>query len=330
MDGSPATRTLPLTSHARLRTVDVDEAREAVSQAFCPHALIPLDGARTLDARFHSVQLGRIGLHYLDYGASVRIAPRELKDFYLVQIPLAGHAEITSGRMRIESDRHRASVPAPDKPLTMDWMQGNPQLIVWIDRPHLEDHLRKMLGKSLSEPIRFDLGMDMTDPSIRSWRKVVDLLVGEVDGGGVIPTEPLAMRQLEQLLLTQFLLGQPNNYSAALHRAPLSPAPKVIRHAAELIEEHACEPLTVEDIAEAVGLSVRAMQDGFRKFLGTTPTQHLRDVRLERVHAELAEADPAITTVTDVAVRWGLLHPGRFSVQYRERFGESPSATLRR
>ena len=330
MDASPATGILPLTRHERLRTVDVDEAREVVAGAFCPHQLIPLDGARALDARFHSVQLGRIGLNYLDYGATVRIAPGELKDFYLVQIPLAGHAEITCGRTRIESDQRRASVPAPDQPLTMRWMRGTPQLIVWIDRPHLEDHLHKMLGQSLSGPIRFDLGMDMTDPGIRSWRKVVDLLVGEVDGGGVIPTEPLAMRQLEQLLLTQLLLGQPSNYSAALHRQPRSPAPKVIRHAAELIEEHACEPLTVEDIAEAVGLSVRAMQDGFRKFLGTTPTQYLRDVRLERVRAELVAADPASTTVTDVAVRWGLLHPGRFSLQYRERFGESPSATLRR
>lgn len=330
MDASPATALLPLTRHARVRTGDVDEAREAVARAFCPHTLIPLDGARALDARFHSVQLGRIGLHYLDYGATVRIAPREFKDFYLVQIPLAGHADITSGRDRIRSDRNRASVPAPDQPLTLHWMQGNPQLIVWIDRPHLEDHLRKMLCRPLREPIRFDLGMDMTDPGIRSWRKVVDLLVGEVDGGGVIPAEPLAMRQLEQLLLTQFLLGQPSNYSAALHREPPSPAPKVIRHAAELIEEHACEPLTVEDIAEATGLSVRAMQDGFRKFLGTTPMHYLRDVRLERVHAELVAADPATSTVTEVAVRWGLLHPGRFSVQYRERFGESPSTTLRR
>ena len=330
MDAPSAAGTLPLTSHALLRTVDVDEARAAVAQAFCPHTLIPLDGARALDARFHSVQLGRIGLNYLDYGASVRIAPRELKDFYLVQIPLAGHADITSGRDRIGSDQNRASVPAPDQPLTMHWSQGNPQLIVWIDRPHLEDHLRKMLGQSLNEPIRFDLGMDMTDPGIRSWRKVVDLLVGELDGGGMIPTEPLAMRQLEQLLLTQLLLGQPSNYSAALHRTPRNPAPKVIRHAAELIEQHASEPLTVEDIAEATGLSVRAMQDGFRKFLATTPMNYLRNVRLDRVHGELVEADPATTTVTDVAVRWGLLHPGRFSVQYRERFGESPSATLRR
>ncbi|MGW8882378.1 helix-turn-helix domain-containing protein, partial [Streptomyces mirabilis] len=41
-------------------------------------------------------------------------------------------------------------------------------------------------------------------------------------------------------------------------------------------------------------------------------------------------ADPATTKVTDVAARWGFVHPGHFSVYFRRRFGEPPSATLRR
>jgi AraC-like DNA-binding protein len=34
--------------------------------------------------------------------------------------------------------------------------------------------------------------------------------------------------------------------------------------------------------------------------------------------------------VTDVALRWGFLELGRFSVQYRQRFGEAPSETLKK
>ena len=97
----------------------------------------------------------------------------------------------------------------------------------------------------------------------------------------------------------------------------------------EIIEEHAAEPLTVADVAEAVGVSARALQDGFRRHLGTTPVSYLRDVRLDRVRAELTAAAPGATTVTDVAYRWGFFHPGRFAAAYRERFGESPSRTLR-
>jgi AraC-like DNA-binding protein len=35
-------------------------------------------------------------------------------------------------------------------------------------------------------------------------------------------------------------------------------------------------------------------------------------------------------SVTDIALRWGFNHLGRFSQLYRERYGEKPLATLRR
>jgi transcriptional regulator GlxA family with amidase domain len=57
---------------------------------------------------------------------------------------------------------------------------------------------------------------------------------------------------------------------------------------------------------------------------------YLREIRLQHVRKDLSAADPTETTVTEIATRWGFLHPGRFSAQYRERFGEPPSATLRR
>lgn len=328
-NGASSAVALPLSAHARVRTRDVDEVREVVAQAFCGHQLLPLDGRGAVDARFHSVRLDRVGLHYLDYGAEVRIAPGELRDFFLVPIPLAGRAEVVCGGELVLSDSLMASVPAPDRDLVMRWGAGTQQLIVWIDRSGLEGHLSKMLGKQVTKPLRFDLGMDLTRQAVRSWRNVVDLLTREIDTDGGIPGQPLAMTELQRLLFSQLLLAQPNNYSADLNREPMGSGPKVIKRAVELIEAHAAEPLTVEDIAEAVGISVRALQEGFRRFLDTTPMNHVRDVRLGRIRAELAVADPTCTTVSDIATRWGFLHAGRFAVLYRRRFGESPSATLR-
>lgn len=35
-------------------------------------------------------------------------------------------------------------------------------------------------------------------------------------------------------------------------------------------------------------------------------------------------------TVTDIAQQWGFSHLGSFATQYRRRFGETPSRTLKR
>ena len=53
----------------------------------------------------------------------------------------------------------------------------------------------------------------------------------------------------------------------------------------------------------------------------------LRAARFERARDELRRSEPE-ATVTDVATRWGFDHMGRFAVEYRRRFGESPSQTL--
>ena len=81
-------------------------------------------------------------------------------------------------------------------------------------------------------------------------------------------------------------------------------------------------------MAEAVGVSVRSLQEAFRTHLDTTPMAHLRAVRMSRVHAELLAGGDG-TTVTDVALRWGVTHAGRFAQEYRRMYGRSPSETLR-
>ncbi|WP_294014024.1 helix-turn-helix transcriptional regulator [Streptomyces sp.] len=58
--------------------------------------------------------------------------------------------------------------------------------------------------------------------------------------------------------------------------------------------------------------------------LGVTPLTYLRNVRLDRVHADLLTG---ATGVTEAAGRWGFSHLNRFSAAYRRRFGAAPSQT---
>jgi transcriptional regulator GlxA family with amidase domain len=96
------------------------------------------------------------------------------------------------------------------------------------------------------------------------------------------------------------------------------------------VEADPTRALTLTDMARIAAVSVRTLQELYRRHLDTTPTEHLRRARLARAHQQLQASDPTETTVSAVARRSGFVHLGRFAEAYRARYDEPPSATLRR
>jgi AraC-like DNA-binding protein/tetratricopeptide (TPR) repeat protein len=104
-----------------------------------------------------------------------------------------------------------------------------------------------------------------------------------------------------------------------------SPLAKAIR----LIDADPARAWRIDELAAACSITRRALEKQFRRFVRRTPVQYLRDVRLGQAR-RLLLASPVQASPTELAERCGFNHPGRFAIWYRERYGESPSATLRR
>jgi AraC-like DNA-binding protein len=139
---------------------------------------------------------------------------------------------------------------------------------------------------------------------------------------------PLVLGAAGRLLASAALTAFAN--SAATDEAETEEAaPVTLRRAIDFIEANAHNDIGIADIAGSIYLTPRSVQYIFRRHLDTTPTDFLRHVRLARARADLRGADRSITTVAAVAARWGFAHTGRFAVQYRQTFGESPHETLR-
>jgi transcriptional regulator GlxA family with amidase domain len=107
--------------------------------------------------------------------------------------------------------------------------------------------------------------------------------------------------------------------------------PPALRQALDFCEQHAGDPISTEDIALAVHTGVRTLQRAFRTHLKMTPLKHLHRVRLDRVHQDLLRIAEgrAEGTVSEVAMRWGFTHLGRFAALYRKTYGCTPVQTLR-
>ncbi len=318
----------PLSAHRLFRSHDLDETRDRVAQVFCPHRLETL-GRDRVNACHNHIRGERLSLNFIEYGARTRIEPGELGSFYLMQIPLSGGAQITNGSDRYDSDPAAAAVLNPHRPTAMNWSDGTRQLLVQIDRSALQQLLCDLLGAQMDRPLKFTGPLDVRQGPGAALRQLVLHLVAEIDAGrSSFGQAGLMNRQIESTLMTGLIEALDNNYSGFLGRPAGSAAPHKLRLAEEFIEAHLDQPLTLEQIAGAAGTTPRSLQMAFRQFRGTTPLNFLRDRRLDRVHQALATAHPG-ATVTDIASAWGFGHLGRFSQIYRERFGKSPSDTLR-
>jgi len=103
----------------------------------------------------------------------------------------------------------------------------------------------------------------------------------------------------------------------------------VAERARAFIDGHFREPVRMEDLCSATGVGLRTLQRCFRQCFGVTVTSYLKAVRLDAAYRDLIAAHPSRDTVTTIALHNGCRHLGRFSSEFRERFGQLPSETLR-
>ncbi|MBA4323644.1 MAG: hypothetical protein C0426_00915 [Rhodobacter sp.] len=191
-----------LRNHTLFHSRDLDEARERVAAVFCPHRLETL-GARSLfDACHHHLPGERLSLNYIEYGARTLIAPGELGNFYLLQIPLDGGAEISNGSTTYLSTPDRAAILNPHLPTRMTWEEGTRQVLVQISRRAMQDHLAAQLGGPSDRPLTFDGPLDIATGPGAALRRLVMWLVAETDAGQPPIGPGLMARQIEGTLLS--------------------------------------------------------------------------------------------------------------------------------
>ncbi len=135
----------------------------------------------------------------------------------------------------------------------------------------------------------------------------------------------VALAEMEDCLVSLLALAA----SESGHDASAAVNLATLRSAEDFLVRHLTRPVTRSELADAVGVSIRTLSRGFQKRHGVGPMGWLRARRLEAAQLELRDAAPGEVTVTNVALRYGFENPGRFAVQYRRRFGECPSETLR-
>jgi AraC-like DNA-binding protein len=312
----------------QIHSTDIDHARAILKRFYYPIAVTTPGGADDFAMRIELIELGPLTVGEVGFAGPVSLLIPDL-DGYHVTMPTSGRVLTRQGGNEVLASPEVGAVFRPGMPVRSRNDPNSAQLEIKIDAPTLENELGALLGREVDGPIDLRPAMDLSNSAARSWRRFVGLLLEELRHKESLIHQPLIAKQVRHSVLSGLLLSVPHRFHDEL-TAPARPGPpRAVRRVLDAIHDEPERAFSVTELAALGGMSVRSLQEGFRRHVGCAPMNHLQQVRLTRANQALRQADPARTTVAAIAHRWGFAHLGRFASAYRTRFGEPPSETLR-
>ena len=136
-------------------------------------------------------------------------------------------------------------------------------------------------------------------------------------------------REIAPMISDQFILDRIRNDQDRQH-VPLMARVGLFHEnlieAAALMEANLEEPLSLDEIANLVGVSRRQIERLFKRYVGEVPTKYYLDMRLRRARSLLLQT---AMSIMEIAVACGFQSPPHFCKCYRDLFGHTPSAERR-
>jgi AraC-like DNA-binding protein len=312
------------------RTRSLEQAIHRCEIAFHPHRLRLLGRPEEFGYTQRRTQAGPITVAHLSYDSDVWLDFGDSRDSYYIHIPLSGHLESRYRGQELIATPSLASVYGPAADITVTrWPAGSRHLGVKIDQLALDSALERLLGRSVDSPVEFGATLPVRPGAVQSWVRQLLWMSGELAYPGNPMRQSAALDPLVESVIYGFILMADHAYRESLARPAEPVRPAAVRDAMDIIEAAPQASLTTAHLAAQCHVSVRALQEGFRRHLGMTPTSYVRMTRLRRAHRDLRAAHAAHASVAPIAHRWGFSHLGRFAVAYKAMYGETPLQTLR-
>jgi AraC-like DNA-binding protein len=200
-----------------------------------------------------------------------------------------------------------------------DWFSYHPKVIVEAMRP-----FDPTVDERWNNPFRFTHGP--SDPDTYLLQRLAVEHICRSQQPDTLFVEETMLTVLGRVLRNSYHLNETLNETLPATRPETRHAHANLVHAAKaFIATRFNEPLTIDEIAQAIYSSAFHLCRVFRKYTGNTLHHYLNQVRLKASLEYVAERD---ISLTDIGIALGYASHSHFTKAFRQAFG-SPPSTLR-
>ncbi|WP_321390239.1 AraC family transcriptional regulator [Emcibacter sp.] len=322
-----------LYNHSILRNAHPREVSKYVNSLVGEHYLRVVSGPspeRNRRATLSHKQIEKISFNYLYFGEEVVVSATKPANYYHLQFILDGECGVQTGYGNFTATRDTAVIVNPFHPESFFYSEDCRKIIVRIEKERLDAFMTELIGSPIRKPVEFGSKVDMSSENVASLYRLVSFFCQELNSShsSLLESDHLST-PVETLFLRAFLQAIPNNYSHMLSHMGPHAVPISIRKVDRFIHENLTEDITMNDLTDVSGLSIRVLYKTFERYKHMAPMAYLKKVRLEKIREKLTSGELAASTITELALEYNFNHLSRFSADYKKHFGELPSESLK-
>lgn len=266
-------------------------------------------------------KLSEIGLCNIRYGNEVDITTEALHDSYQLQVLLGGTSAWTGAQEGHQFKPGEFLLINPSDPARVQYSDDCEKLIVKVPVELIEAMRAEARQYWPHDGVRFLRPVHVLS-SVDGLAGLLSLMCEEAES---TTCNPAIQQQYAQILIRKLLSQLETNVVEARSPGDSRAFGKIKDYILATLHDN----IAIEDIANVSNVSLRKLYLLFKMYAQESPRDFILNLKLDRVRTDLQRARSS-DSVTEIAMRYGFSHLGRFSAVYKARFGELPSQTLNR
>lgn len=244
---------------------------------------------------------------------------------------------LTRGELDVEQNGQRIHVHAGQifvvgsgGATTKHWRGDCELLIVLARKADLQRALMEDTGPGSHMQIDFNELAVIDIPTALALTQFIGTVISDMSQSMPVFKDESIARQAERTLNLLLLKSLRQDGALQADGRRSGPAPYYIRRVETYLRDHLKQAVTMDEMAEAAGVSVRTLYYGFKEFREASPMKYLKSIRLAEARNVLLTLDPTHARIGQIAAQCGYQSLSQFSRDYRTQFGESARDTLKR